>query len=113
MGLNRKVEAATRCPRFPFDDTFAACGILGADPLTMNTSQILQHLYSLDSSSPYFVRYLDHLIQSDEEDYLLSLQGPELARLVDFLDGVCVLPSVSFRPAYKRDPAGPRGHPYD
>ena len=55
----------------------------------MSTSQILQHLYLLDTSSPDFLRYLYCLIQTDEEDqYLASLQGLELTRLVDFLDEV-------------------------
>ena len=61
----------------------------GVDPLAMPTSQILRHLYSLDTSSPDLSRYLYHLIQSDREDpYLLGLQGSELTRLVDFLDMV-------------------------
>ncbi|KAF9789636.1 kinase-like domain-containing protein [Thelephora terrestris] len=54
----------------------------------MSTSQVLQHLYSLDTSSPDLLRYLYYLIQNDDEDqYLSSLQGSELTRLVDFLDG--------------------------
>ncbi|KAF9779332.1 kinase-like domain-containing protein [Thelephora terrestris] len=54
----------------------------------MHTSQVLHHLYSLDTSSPDFLRYLHCLIRSDEKDqYLTSLQGLELTRLVDFLDG--------------------------
>ena len=57
----------------------------------MDTFQILRHLYSLDTSSPDFSRYLDHLIKSDEEDcYLLNLEGSDLIRLVDFLDKVRV-----------------------
>ena len=60
----------------------------------MNTPQLLQHLYSFNTFSPEFSRCLDNLIESDEEDhYLLSLQGSELTRLVDFLDGVRFLPS--------------------
>ncbi|KAF9785472.1 kinase-like domain-containing protein [Thelephora terrestris] len=55
----------------------------------MSTSQVLQRLYSLDASSPDFLRYLYCLIQTDEEEqYLSSLQGLELVRLVDFLDGI-------------------------
>lgn len=61
----------------------------------MSTSQILQHLYSLDTSSPDFLRHLHCLIRNDEEeDYLSSLQGSELVRLVNFLDTVCPLPSA-------------------
>jgi len=61
----------------------------------MTTSQVLQHLYSLDNSSPYLLRYLYCLMRSDEEEhYLSSLRGSELARLVDFLDEVCPLPST-------------------
>ena len=57
----------------------------------MATSQILQHLYSFNTSSPDFSRYLYHLIQSDGEDhYLLGLQGSDLIRAVDFLDKVRV-----------------------
>ena len=61
----------------------------------MTTAKILQRLYSLDTSSPDFSRYLSHLIQSDGEDhYLLDLKGPRLTRLVDFLDKVRVPPSA-------------------
>ena len=55
----------------------------------MSIAQVLQHLYSLDTTSPDFMRYLYCLIRSDEEEqYLSSLQGSELTRLVDFLDEV-------------------------
>ena len=55
----------------------------------MSTSRILQRLYSLDISSTDFLRNLYCLIQCDEkEQYLISLQGSELARLVDFFDEV-------------------------
>ena len=55
----------------------------------MSTSKALQHLYSLDISSPTLSRSLYCLIQRDEEDqYLSSLRGSELDRLVDFLDEV-------------------------
>ena len=64
----------------------------------MDTSEILRHLYSLDTSSPDFSRYLYHLIQSDGEDhYLLDLQGSDSIRLVDFLDKVRVPPSASLQ----------------
>jgi len=64
----------------------------------MSTSQVLQHLYSLDISSPSLSRSIYCLIQRDEEEqYLSSLQGSELVRLVDFLDEVRTLPSA-FRP---------------
>ena len=60
-----------------------------ADLPTMPASQILQHLYTLGASSPEIPGLLDDLIRSDEEErYFSSLQGPELTRLVDFLDGV-------------------------
>jgi len=64
----------------------------------MSTSQVLQYLYSLDTSSKNLPRYLFRLIQSDEEEqYLSGLQGSELERLVDFLDEVrALLPA--FRP---------------
>jgi len=61
----------------------------------MSTSQVLEHLYSLDISFPTLSRYLYCLIQRDEEEqYLSGLQGSDLARLVDFLDEVCTLPST-------------------
>lgn len=65
----------------------------------MSASQVLQHLYSLDKSSPDFLRVLYGLIRHDEdEQYSSSLQGPELARLVDFLDDVRHFPSQSSVP---------------
>ena len=61
----------------------------------MSASQILQHLYSLDASSPGISHLIYGLIRHDEEEqYLSSLQGSELARLVDFLDEVRPLPPV-------------------
>ena len=64
----------------------------------MTTLQSLQTLYSFSTFSPQFSHCLDRLIQSDDEDnYLLGLQGSELTRLVDFLDKVRVLSSVSFQ----------------
>ena len=64
----------------------------------MSTSQVLQHLYSLDTSSPDFLRCLYCLIRNDEEEqYFSSLQGPELIRLVDFLDEVCSLSSTTLQ----------------
>ena len=66
----------------------------------MSTSQVLQHLYSLDTSSPDFPRYLYCLIQHDEEEqYLSSLEGLELIRLVNFLDDVCPFTLASSQPA--------------
>jgi len=60
----------------------------------MSTHWILHCLYSLDPSSPDFSRRLRSLIWHDErEQFLTSLQGPQLARLVDFLDQVRALPS--------------------
>jgi len=59
----------------------------------MSTSGILHRLYSLDPSSLDFSRHLYCLIRHDErEQYLTTLQGPELARLADFLDEVRTLP---------------------
>ena len=58
----------------------------------MSTSLILHRLYSLDPSSLDFSRHLFCLIQHDEGDqYLTNPQGPELTRLVDFLDEVRTL----------------------
>jgi len=56
---------------------------------TTTVPRILQRLYSLDTSSPDFLPHLHSLIQSDEkEQYLTSLRGSELDRLVDFLNKV-------------------------
>ena len=63
---------------------------------TMYTPWLLHHLYTLDTSSIDFSRYLHCLIQHDEEDqYLTSLQGSQLTKLVDFLDQVRAFPSAS------------------
>lgn len=68
----------------------------------MSASQLLQHLYSIDTSSPDFSRLLYGLIRQDEEEkYSSSLNGSELARLVDFLDDVCTLP-LAFRSVTKQ-----------
>ena len=62
---------------------------------TMPTSHILQRLYSHDTSSPDFLHLLYCLIQYDEDEQCLTtLQGSELARLVDFLDKVRATPSA-------------------
>ena len=76
----------------------------------MTTRQVLQHLYPLDTSSPDLPRLLDGLIWHDErEQYLSTLRGSELARLVDFLHGVrALLPA--FRPVTKIL-AGSQRHP--
>ena len=64
----------------------------------MSTSRILQRLYSLDLSSADLSRNLYCLIQYDEkEQYLISLQGSELARLVDFLDKARAVSSVFYQ----------------
>ena len=72
------------------------------------TSRILQRLYSLDTSSPDFLRHLYCLIEYDEkEQYLTKLKEPELTRLLDFLDKVrvvshlvvCLLEQYSHRPS--------------
>ena len=66
------------------------------------TPQFLRCLYSLDAASPRFLRHIHCLIQHDkEEQYLSSLQGSELAQLVDFLDEVCALPPA-FRPVMEQ-----------
>jgi len=58
-------------------------------PNIMSTPWILHRLYTLDTSSSDFLRGLYSLIRHDEkEQYLISLQGLELTRLVDFLDKV-------------------------
>ena len=55
----------------------------------MSAPWILHRLYSLDTSSSDSLRRLYCLIRhGKEEHYLSSLQGLELARLVDFLDQV-------------------------
>ena len=74
----------------------------------MTTPQILRLLYSFNTFTPEFSSSLDRLIQSDGEDhYLSTLQGPELTRLVDFLDRVRVLSSASFQLTKK--PCRPSG----
>ena len=68
----------------------------------MTTRQVLQHLYSLDTSSPDLPRLLDGLIwHDDQEQYSSTLRGSELARLVDFLDKARVVP-MAFRPVTNR-----------
>ena len=60
-----------------------------------STSRILERLYTLHTSSPDFIRYLHFLIQhDDEEEYLTSLEEPELTRLLDILDKVRASPST-------------------
>ena len=77
-------------------------GLPEADLSTMSTHWILHRLYSLNPSSLDFPRRLYPLIWHDEqEQYLSNLQGPELARLVDFLDKVGAL-SSTFCPVMKR-----------
>jgi len=68
----------------------------------MSTLRILDRLYSLDPSSLDFSHNLHSLIRHDEqEQYLTSLQGPQLAQLVDFLDAVRAL-HLAFCPLTKR-----------
>ena len=58
----------------------------------MSASEILQQLYTMEASSPDFLRVLYAWIRSDEdEQYSRNLEGGELTRLVEFLDGVCPL----------------------
>ena len=62
----------------------------------------LHCVYSLDPSSPGFVRRLHSLFRyDDDERYLSRLQGSELTRLLGLLDRVCALLST-FRPATKQ-----------
>ena len=61
----------------------------------MSTPWILYRLYKLDISSAAFLPYLRSLIRYDgREQYLANIQGPELDRLVNFLDEVRTLPSA-------------------
>ena len=76
----------------------------------MSAPQLLQHLYLINTSSPDFSRLLYGLIRQDEEEqYLSSLKGPELARLVDFLDNVRTLP-LAVRSVNEIDSAGSQRH---
>ena len=69
-----------------------------ANPFTMSAIWNLHCLYTLDPSFPDFLRRLYSLFcYDDEERHLSRLQGPELTRLLDFLDRVCTLRSA-FRP---------------
>jgi len=108
QGSDWFTRAASPCDKLrprgilAFDDHQTDGGIPEADPPTMSASQILQHLYSLNTSSPEISRLIYGLIRHDEEDqYLSTLRGSELARLVDFLDEVRNLLSA-FRPVMKR-----------
>jgi hypothetical protein len=77
----------------------------------MSTPWILHRLYSLDASSLDFSRHLYCLIRHDEEDrYLTSLQGPQLARLVDFLDEVRALSPFYLLSSYKTNSADHQRH---
>ncbi|KAF9645010.1 kinase-like protein [Thelephora ganbajun] len=70
----------------------------------MTASEVLQHLYLLNTSSPDFLRVLYGLIRYDEdEQYSSTLEGAELTRLVDFLDDVRSFPPVS-PPAANQSP---------
>ena len=61
----------------------------------MPVSEDLQTLYSLDTFSLDFSRQLYRLIRNDEKgQYLTGLQGPELTKLVEFLDKVRPVPSA-------------------
>jgi len=69
--------------------------VLNMNSPTVATSQVLQHLYSLDNTSPDLLPNLRHLIQNDDkEQYLSGLQGADLVRLVDFLDKVRRIPHL-------------------
>ena len=63
-----------------------------------NTSRILRRLYSLDASTPDFIRHLHCLIRYDnEERYLSNLNKPELTQLLDFFDKVRAAPPTFHR----------------
>ena len=69
----------------------------------MSASEILRRLYLIGATSPDTSRLLYGLIRHDEEEnYLSNLQDSDLARLVDYLDGVRTLRSA-FRPITKRN----------
>ena len=75
-----------------------------ADAPTMSAIWNLHCLYSLDPSSPGFLRRLYALIRYDEEErYLSGLHGRELNRLLDFLDRVRTL-LPPFRPPTNQAP---------
>ena len=79
-----ELEARIQVPQFPWTTVTPK----------MSTLWTLRCLYSLDISSPDFLRRLYSLFHHDErEQYLANLQGSELTRLVDFLDQVRALPS--------------------
>ena len=86
-------EAAAKRPHLPH----LSCSLPTPerDLCMMSISQDLQNLYSLNTSSPDFSHDLRRLIQDDQ--YLISLQGPELTRLLDFLDNVRVATSTPHR----------------
>ena len=78
----------------------------------MTASELLTQLYSLDTQSSGFLRVLYAFIRTDkEEDYSSTLQGPELAELVNFLDKVRP-PPPAFWPRRKREFEGPLLHPH-
>ena len=80
----------------------------GPSPPIMSTSQILQSLHTLGTSSPDISRLIGGLIQRDEEEqYLSSLGGSELVQLVDGLDRVCPLP-FRILSGYGMELAGPQ-----
>lgn len=79
----------------------------------MSVSHILQRLYSLGASSPGISRHVYSLIRRDqEEQYLSSLQGPELVRLVDFLNEVRTL-RFHLVSCYGTDSTGPQCHSHN
>ena len=58
----------------------------------MSTSQLLQYLYSINTSSPDFSHLRCGLIRQDEDaKYLSGPSGSDLALLVNFFDDVCSL----------------------
>jgi len=80
----------------------------------MSTPWLLHRLYALDTSSLDFLRSLYPLIRHDEkEQYLISLQGPELTRLVvSWTKYVPSLRLFNFHQFMKYS-TGPQCHPYN
>ena len=82
--------------------TSFALSLPEVDLPTMSTPWILYRLYKLDISSADFLPHLRSLIRHDgREQYLTSFRGPELTRVVDFLDEVRTLP-FALCPVIKR-----------
>lgn len=91
FGRSANLLPIFRGPHSPLQRTRGSvkCSLQATITPTMSTLWTLCYLYSLDTSSPDFLRRLHSLFRYDEEEqYLSNLQGPGLARLLDFLDHV-------------------------